>query len=169
MMLATIPLSELEDLRNITFDEEKIGSYLESAKTAPEQKPLDFIREGVKTVLSHEILQTIQERFVDILNKKKPPEHIAMSIDAYFRILSMGISPEFIPMFFFIFARQVKNHPLSDDPKIWKYIVDFLPKKVVSPDEKQTLLVPGDEKKERSEQKEEEKRDERYPHIILPK
>ena len=93
-----------------------------------------------------------------------------MSIDAYFRILAMGISPEFIPMFFFIFARQVKNRPLSDDPKIWKYIVDFLPKKVVAPDEKQTLVVPGKEKTEsKKQEKEEEKRDERYPHIILPK
>jgi hypothetical protein len=170
MMLATIPLSELEEMRDIEFDKEKLDTYLESEKKASEKKPLDFIREGVKIVLTPEILQTVQERFLEIVQKRNPPEHVAVSIDAYFRLLSMGISPEFIPMFFFIFARQVKNHPLSDDPKIWKYIVDFLPKKVVSPDEKQTLLLPGAEKRDTPEEKkEEEKRDERYPHIILPK
>jgi hypothetical protein len=79
----------------------------------------------------------------------------------------MGILPEYIPMFIFLFAKQVKNHPLSDDPKIWKCIVDFLPKKVVTPEEGQTLIVPGREKSE--EKKEKEERDERYPHIIIPK
>ena len=169
MMLATLPLSEIEELRDIEFDKEKLQTYLEDAKEAPEQQPIDFIRNGIKNVITSDLLTMIKERLAPIVEKREAPDHLLLSIDAYFRLLIMNIYPEYIPMFIFIFARQVKNHPLSDDPKIWKYIMDFLPKKIVSPEEKQTLIAPGSEKTQPMKGDEEEKRDERYPHIILPK
>ena len=167
LMLATIPLANIEALRDMEFDSEKLTTYLESARKEPEQQPIDFIRNGIKNVITPDFLNQINKRFVAVIEKKETPQQLLLSIDAYSKLFSMGILPEYIPMFIFLFAKQVKNHPLSDNPKIWKCIVDFLPKKVVTPEEVQTLVVPGREKLE--EKKEEEERDERYPHIIIPK
>ncbi len=167
LMLATIPLANIEALRDMEFDSEKLTTYLESARKEPEQQPIDFIRNGIKNVITPDFLNQINKRFVAVIEKKEASQQSLLSINAYSKLFSMGILPEYIPMFIFLFAKQVKNHPLSDDPKIWKCIMDFLPKKVVTPEEGQTLIVPGREKLE--EKKEEEKRDKRYPHIIIPK
>lgn len=168
MMLATLSLSDLEELRDIEFDNAKLDEYLKSAKEEPEQKPVDFIRKGIRNTITPNVLNKIKECFVSIVENREAPEQLLLSLDAYFRLLALGMLPEYIPLFLILFAKQVKNHPLSDDPKIWKYIMDFLPKKVVTPEEKQTLLVPGIKQPE-EKKKEEEKRDKRYPHIILPK
>lgn len=167
MMLATLSLSDLEELRDIEFDNAKLDEYLKSANEEPEQKPVDFIRKGIRNTITPDVLNKIKECFVSIVEKREAPEQLLLSLDAYFRLLALGMLPEYIPLFLILFAKQVKNHPLSDDPKIWKYIMDFLPKKVVTPEEKQTLLVPGIKQPEMKEK--EEKRDKRYPHIILPK
>ncbi len=169
MMLATISLADLEELRDVAFDSQKLDEYLESAKDSLEREPIDFIREGIKFVLSPDFLNNIRNRFISLVEQKKAPEHILFSIDTYFKLLAMGVLPEYIPTHIMLFAKQVKKHPLADDPKIWKYIIDFLPKKVVPPDEKGTIIIPGTEKLESKKEKKEEKRDERYPHIILPK
>ena len=168
MMLATLSLSDLEELRDIEFDNAKLDEYLKSAKEEPAQKSIDFIRKGIRNTITPDVLNKIKERFVSIVEKEEASEQLLLSLDTYFKLLALGILPEYIPLFLILFAKQVKNHPLSDDPKIWKYIMDFLPKKVVTPEEKQTLLVPGSDQPE-EKKKEEEKRDERYPHIILPK
>lgn len=168
MMLATLSLSDLEELRDIEFDNAKLDEYLKSAKEEPEQKSIDFIRKGIRNTITPDVLNKIKERFVSIVEKEEASEQLLLSLDTYFKLLAFGMLPEYIPLFLILFAKQVKNHPLSDDPKIWKYIMDFLPKKVVTPEEKQTLLVPGSKQPE-EKKKEEEKRDERYPHIILPK
>jgi hypothetical protein len=170
MMFATIPLAALEELRDVSFPDDKVDGYLRKAKEEEETEPILFVRKGIEETITQEFLNTVKERFLGIVEKKEATQQLLLSIDAYFRLLSMGVRPEFIPLFMMLFARQVKNHPLSDDPKIWKYIVDFLPKKVVSPDEQQTIVVPGQaQQQQEQEQKDEEKRDERYPHIILPK
>ena len=168
MMLATLSLSDLEELRDIEFDNAKLDEYLKTSKEEPEQKSIDFIRKGIRNTITPDVLNKIKERFVSIVEKEEASEQLLLSLDTYFKLLALGMLPEYIPLFLILFAKQVKNHPLSDDPKIWKYIMDFLPKKVVTPEEKQTLLVPGSEQPE-EKKKEEEKRDERYPHIILPK
>ncbi|TES91461.1 MAG: hypothetical protein E3J87_07770 [Candidatus Cloacimonadota bacterium] len=165
MMLATIPLADTEELRNIEFDKEKLNKYLESARKEPEQKPIDFIKKGIRNVITPDFLKKTKERLAATVEKKEASEQMLYSISAFYRLLAMGILPEHIPMFLILFAKQVKKHPLSDDPKLWRYIMDFLPKKVVSPEEEKTLVVPEIAKSE----KKEEKRDERYPHIILPK
>jgi hypothetical protein len=171
MMLATLPLSSLEELRDVSFSHEKVDAYLKKAKDEEETEPILFMRKGIEESISPEFLTSIKDRLLDIADKKGTAQQLLVSIDAYFRLLGMGVHPAFIPFFMMLFARQVKEHPLSDDPKIWKYIVDFLPKKVVSPDEEQTIVVPGKEQQQQEEQdkKDEDKRDERYPHIILPK
>jgi hypothetical protein len=169
MMLATLSLSELEEMRDVTFSAEKLDAYLSKAKDEPEQEPILFVRNGIAQSITPEFLETVKERSLAIAERKETPQQILVSINAYFRLLAMGIHPEFIPFFLMLFAKQVKNHPLSDNPKIWKCIVDFLPRKVVAPDEKQTIIVPGQEQPPQQEKKEEDKRDERYPHIILPK
>jgi hypothetical protein len=169
MLMSTVPLLELEVLRDITFDQEKLTTYLQKAQTAPEQQPIDFLRNGIKTVITDEVLDNIRNRFSGLLAKKDEPEHILLSVNAYFKLIDMGITPEYIPLFLFLFAKQVKHHPLSDDAKIWKYIIDFVPKKVVAPDEQSTIIVPGKQKPEEKKEKEEDKRDEKYPHIILPR
>jgi hypothetical protein len=170
MMLATLPLTSLEELRDVSFDNDKLDTYLRSAKEEEETEPILFMRKGIEQSITPEFLISIKDRLLEIADKKETPQQLLVSIDAYFRLLGMGVRPEFIPVFIMLFARQVKDHPLSDNPKIWKYIVDFLPKKVVSPDEQQTIVVPGQEQpKQQQEKKEDDKRDERYPHIILPK
>ena len=169
MMFATLPLSELEELRDVAFSAEKVDAYLGKAKDEPETEPILFVRNGIAQSITLEFLETVKDRFLAMAERKETPQQILVSINAYFRLLGMGVRPEFIPFFLILFAKQVKNHPLSDNPKIWKYIVDFLPKKVVAPDEKQTIIVPGQQQPSQQEKKEEDKRDERYPHIILPK
>jgi hypothetical protein len=169
MMLSTLPLAGLEELRDVAFPPDKVDAYLKQAKEAEETEPILFARKGVEVSLTEEFLSTIKERLLAIVEKKETPQQLLASIDAYFRLLGMGVAPPFIPFFLMLFARQVKAHPLSDDPKIWKYIVDFLPKKVVSPDEGKTIIVPGQEQQQKVEKEDDEKRDERYPHIILPK
>ena len=67
-------------------------------------------------------------------------------------------------MFVFLFARQVKQHPLSDDARIWKYIMDYLPKKVIAPEKTEGIVQVKPIESEQTE----EKRDEHYPHIVLP-
>jgi hypothetical protein len=168
MMLATLPLTSLEELRDVSFDNDKLNACLKNAKEEEETEPIIFIRKGIEQSITPEFLNTIKDRLLEIADKKEIPQQLLVSIDAYFRLLGMGVRPEFIPLFIMLFARQVKDHPLSDDPRIWKYIVDFLPKKVISPDEQQTIVVPG-QQQQPTEKKEEDKRDERYPHIILPK
>lgn len=169
MMLATLPLASLEELRDVSFDADRVDGYLTSAKDEEETEPILFVRKGIEQSLTTDFLMTVRDRLLGVVESKSAPEQLLASIDAYFRLLAMGIRPEFIPLFLMLFARQVKDHPLSDNPKIWKYIVDFLPKKVVSPDEQKTILVPGQETKQEPEKKDEDERDERYPHIILPK
>lgn len=170
MMLATLPLSDIEELRDISFPADRLESYLKRVKEGAETEPILFVRKGIEESATPEFLNSIRDRLLGIAENKETPQQLLVSIDAYFRLLGMGVRPEFIPLLMLLFARQVKDHPLSDDPKIWKYIVDFLPKKVVSPDEQTTILVPGQEQaQQQQEKKEEDKRDERYPHIILPK
>jgi len=168
LMMNTFLLGNLEGLRDIKFDEEKLTVYLNSTKNAPEQKPIDFIRDGIKTTLTQEIFGKVNGILSKSAQEKDEQEQVLIAIDAYFKILQMHISPEFIPMFAILFARQVKLHPLSDDPKIWKYIMDFLPKKVVAPQGEKNIIIPG-KQKETEKEKQQEKRDERYPHIVLPK
>jgi len=169
LMLATLPLSEIEELRDVEFDNEKLTAYLESAKKASEQEPIDFIRNGIKNVLTQDVFDKINEHLVAIVKEKKRSREILIGIDAYFKLLAMEISAEYLPMFVLFFAKHVKNHPLADNPKIWKYIMDFLPKKVLSPEGQRTIVTPNDLKPtEGQRQKKEEKRDQRYPHIIIP-
>ncbi len=171
MMLATLPLADLEELRDVSFPTDKLDTYLKKTREEEETEPILFVRSGIEHSLTPEFLNTIKDRFLEIVEKKETPEQLLVNIDAYFRLIAMGVRPEFIPLFLMLFVRQVKNHPLSDDPKIWRYIIDFLPKKVVSPDEQPTIVVPGQEQQsqQQQEKKENDKRDERYPHIILPK
>ncbi len=168
LLMSTLPLANLKHLVNINFDQEKLTKYLQTAIDSPDQKPIDFIRGGIKIILTRQIFDTINNILAAIAQKKDEKQEVLVAIDAYFKLLYIRISPEFIPVFVFLFAKQVKLHPLSDDPKIWKYIMNFLPKKVVAPEQKETIIVPG-KQKQQHEEKQIEKRDERYPHIILPK
>lgn len=169
MMLATIPIAQLEEIRDIEFDEKTMDGFLEAAQKAPEQEPIEFIRSGIRRVMTENILEKINKRLLDIYNKGKPPKQILAALDSYFQLSQMGITPEFIPAFVFLFAKQAKERPLADDTKIWKYIMDFLPKKIVSPDEQKTILTPDDVKKKTPKKEpKKEKRDEKYPHIIIP-
>lgn len=169
MMLSTIPLSELEELRDIEFDKKKMDDFLKSAKKAPKQEPIEFIRSGIRRVMTQNILEKINKRFLKIYNQDETPKYILQALDSYYKLSQMGITPEYIPAFILFFIMQAKNRPLADDPKIWKYIMDFLPKKIVSPENQQTIVTPDGEKKEKPEEKpKKEKRDEKYPHIIIP-
>lgn len=165
MLLSTLLLAGIEELRDIEFDNEKLTAYLESEKKLPEQKPIDFIRKGIRTVLTPAGFKEINDRLIIMLKKKETHEQILIAIDGYFRILAMGIAPEFIPLFIHRFANQIKKHPLADNPKIWKYISDFVPKRIVSSKDEEALVTQKIER----QKEDEEKRDENYPHIILPK
>jgi|GEM_PF-2754587 len=168
LMMSTLPLANLEGLRDIKFNEEKLTVFLNSAKTAPEQKPIDFIRNGIRATLTQEIFRKVNGILSKNAQEKDEQEQVLIAIDAYFKVLNMRISPEFIPMFAILFARQVKTHPLSDDPNIWKYIMNFLPKKVLAPKEEETVIIPGTQT-QKEQGKQTEAHDKRYPHIILPK
>lgn len=175
----SVRLTEREEFESLHFDRDLLTRYLKDTQKRGVKEPRLFLQEGVAEVETVSFLEEAKDRLRAYLEKKRmdhPPmtdrkstenEERESATTARFVLgwLDHPIRASEIPFFITLFLRDVKDHPLADTGQIWKLIQPFLPSRIVTPD-KQSLLTQPPSSPEEKEPK--EKRDRRYPHIILP-
>ena len=172
-------LAEMEEFSTLHIDGDLLTQYLEDAKKRGMSEPNLFLQEGIDHVMTVSFLEKVKE-FLNAYHEKSMTsaknEDRAKAVTARFVLgwLEQGLPPSEIPFFFTLFLRDVKNHPLADTGQIWKLIRPFLPPRIVAPDRRiqsdaPSILASSPGPAPSKEEKKEEKRDKRYPHIILPR
>jgi hypothetical protein len=174
----SVLLAQKEEFSSIHFDQDLLSRFLKNIIKRGEEDPKIFIKEGINEISTISFLEEIKVQ-LNIYSQKKNDEERVWAITARFVLgwLNQGLPPSEIPFFHSIFLRDVKANPLSESGHIWKLLKPFLPTRILSSES--TLTKPGatglitdplspPKESERPEDEKEEK-DDRYPHIILPK
>jgi hypothetical protein len=171
-------LAQNEEFGSIHFDQDLLDRFLKKIIKRGEEDPKLFIKEGINEVSTITFIEETKDQ-LSICAGKKNNEERELAITARFVLgwLNQGLPPSEIPFFHSIFLRDVKANPQSDSGQIWKLLKPFLPNRILAPETALTkpaatglITDPHSPPKEsdRSEEEKEEK-DDRYPHILLPK
>ncbi len=143
----------------IQLDSAKVTEYLEDVRKRGIEDPREFLSEGVNRLVDKEILKEIAVKLADHVEaeREENPES-ALSASVVLSLMENMSDLSVIPFFMALFVRDVKDHPLADDPAIWKLLSPFVPARIVKP-------------KEEKEAEDEAgfARSEKYPHLLLPK
>jgi len=161
-------LAEREEFKALHFDQDLLALYLKDVEKREIKEPRLFLQEGVQSVVTISFLEEAKERLRSYHEgKKNEDEEGATTAQFILKWLEQELPPSEIPFFLSLFLKDVKNHPLSDRGQVWKLIQPFLPSRIETP---QSGILLSERSSPPSKEKEEvEERDERYPHIILPK
>lgn len=136
IFLKTYSLAWTYDFINVNFRKDRVDEYLKGF--IEEDKKVDkmvFIRDGVKFSLTPLILELIVEKLERFKKNQKDDELIKIA-GLILEFLKKGVAPWDIPFFSGIFVRQVFQHPLSMNQRIFELIYEFIPKKIVNPEDK---------------------------------
>lgn len=143
ILLKTYSLAWTYDFINVNFRKDKVDEYLK--KFLEEDEGLDkiaFLKEGIKFSLTPLILELIIEKLERFIKNQKDEELVKIS-SVILELLKKGYAPWDIPFFLGIFVRQIFQHPLSFNKKIFDIIYEFIPKKIENPeDKKQEKNIP---------------------------
>ncbi len=134
IFLKTYSLAWTYDFINVNFRKDRVEEYLKGF--LEEDKKVDkmvFIRDGVKFSLTPLILELIVEKLERFKKNQKDDELIKVA-GMILKLLNNGIAPWDIPFFSGIFVRQVFQHPLSTNQRIFELIYEFIPRKIVNPE-----------------------------------
>ena len=144
----------------VHFDREKLTGYLEDVKAREPEDPEEFLSRGIERVADEEFVSEVKMRLARHIQENEEDDTFS-SYCARVVLFFTGALKELakIPFFAAIFVRDVKDHPLSDNPIIWKLLSTYLPSRIVKPEEERE---PSDEEKK-------VKRSEKFPHLVLPK
>ena len=144
----------------VHFDREKLTGYLEDVKAREPEDPEEFLSRGIERVADEEFVSEVKMRLARHIQENEEDDTFS-SYCARVVLFFTGALKELakIPFFAAIFVRDVKDHPLSDNPIIWKLLATYLPSRIVKPEEERE---PSDEEKK-------VKRSEKFPHLVLPK
>ncbi len=147
----SVDLVYADEFSNTHFPLDALTSFLEEVKEREKIEPQGFLREGISRLSTPTFVSQVKERLqafqrsADDVNPQDAPAAVVL------KAIEAGVPPSSIPLIAALFIRDVKDHPLSDDARIWKLIYPFLPSRILAPEK------PIEEKKES-----------KYPHIILP-
>lgn len=143
----------------VHFDPEKLTRYLEDVKSRELEDPEEFLSKGIEQVADEEFLSEIKMRLTRHIQENEEDDALS-SHCARVVLFFTGTLKELakIPFFAALFVRDVKGHPLSDNPIIWKLLSTYLPSRIVKPEEESE---PSDEEKN-------VKKSLKYPHLVLP-
>ena len=141
------------------FDLEKLTGYLEDVKARKLEDPEEFLERGIEKVADEEFVSEIKMRLARHIQVNEGDDTFSSycaKVVLFFTGALKGLAK--IPFFAALFVRDVKDHPLSDDPIIWKLLCTYLPSRIVKPEEE----------KEPSGEGKRVKRSEKFPHLVLP-
>ena len=155
-------LSALE-FTDFHFDSERLASYLEDVKSSELKDSEEFLSRGLAELVDEEFVAEVRLRLSHHMQTQRDEDpQSAFSASLVFSLMDKVKELYTIPFFAAFFVRDVKEHPLADDPLIWELLSPYLPSRIVKPE---------DEKKKEEEvaQEEEPQKSKEYPHLILPK
>jgi hypothetical protein len=147
------------DFSGVELDRSKMTEYLEEVKTKNLEDSREFLSAGLKRLVDSQMLEEIRAKLANHVEAQKDenPES-ALCASVVLSLAERLTDLSGIPFFMALFIRDVKNHPLADDPVIWKLLTPFLPSRIVKPEEEKGAEEDAGFAKS-----------EKYPHIVLPK
>lgn len=144
---------------SVHLDQEKLTGYLEDVKERELEDSEEFLSRGIERVLDEEFVSEIKMRLKRhiLVNEEEDPFSSRCARVVLFFTGALNELAK-IPFFAALFIRDVKDHPLSDNPIIWNLLSTYLPSRIVKPEEESG---PSDDENK-------VKRSEKYPHLVLP-
>lgn len=153
-------LLSLPEFDTIRLDGERLTQYLEDVKGRGLADHQEFLSAGLRNLVDEELttkIRLVLSRFIQSNQEDSPGSALSASL-----VLSLMDRMEdlaSIPFFALLFVRDVKDHPMADDPVIWKLVSPYLPSRIVKPEEEAGMP----ERKGAFEKSKE------FPHIVVPR
>lgn len=158
LMRSPLLLSSPE-LDPISLDSERLTEYLEDVKSRGVDDSQEFLSRGLRELADEELLSSVKlglTRFIES-HREEDPE-FALSASLVLSLMDRMEDLSSIPFFVVLFVREVKKHPMVDDPVVWKLVSPYLPSRIVTP-ETEPKPTADESRFEKSKE---------YPHLILP-
>ena len=159
-LLKSPHLLSLPQFEGLHLNSEGLTGFLEEVKKDGLEDPQEFVSRGLRKLADADLLENVKLGLTHLIQAygKESPE-LALSASLVHTLMDSGANLAHIPFFTVLFVRVLKDHPMADDPAIWKLLSAFLPSKLVKPEEE---AEPPQEKGafERSED---------FPHIVVPR
>jgi len=155
----------------IHFDSEKLEQYLQDVKASDLEDSGEFLSKGLRQLADEDFLSDVKLRLAQYIRTQEeddPGSAFSASLVLSFAEKVKDLSA--IPFFAALLVKEVKNHPMAEDPSIWKLLAPYLPSRIVKPQEglkPQQGLRPQEGLKPAGEEKNTE-RSKKYPHLVLP-
>jgi hypothetical protein len=153
-------LLSLPQLDRIHLNSERLTEYLQDVKERPVENTQEFLRRGLRRVADGELLANVRlglSHYIEAHGEEDPSSFLSASL--VLTLMEKMDDLAHIPFFAALFVREVKNHPMADEPVIWKLISPLLPSRIVKPEE-DVEAVEEDAPFERSKE---------FPHIVVPR
>lgn len=148
------------ELDPVHLDGDRVTEYLQDVRSRDLEDPKEFVSEGLRTLADNEVLSSVRMGLTKFIqNHQDESPESALSASLVLSLMERMEDLASIPFFALLFVREVKDHPLADDPVIWKLVSPYLPSRIVKPEE---------EAKQPEEKGAFEKSKE-FPHIVVPK
>jgi hypothetical protein len=146
------------DFSGVELDRSKMTEYLEEVRTKSLGDSREFLSAGVKRLVDSQMSEEIRVKLANhVETRKEENPESALCASVVLSLMERLTDLSAIPFFMALFVRDVKNHPLADDPVIWNLLSPFLPSRIVKPEEEKGAEDGAGFAKS-----------EKYPHIVLP-
>jgi len=141
LIMATFFLPWTHDFVKLKLKVKNVEEYLDEIINSSVEPSLEeFVFEGVKRGLIPVLYSLIVEKLGKYIESHKNSEESTL-VSITILLLSKRIPPEKIPFFQGLFIKTALNTPYAENPKIWKLLYPFLPKKVEKT-EKSGIIAP---------------------------
>ncbi|MFQ5904936.1 MAG: hypothetical protein ACE5JA_00015 [bacterium] len=147
------------EFAEIHFDAEKLEKYLQDVKASNLEDSAEFLSDGLGRLADEDFLFDIKLRLLRFIRTQEEDDPAsAFSASLVLSLAEEGKDLTVVPFFAALFVREIKNHPMAEDPIIWRLLSPYLPSRIVKP-EQELEPVSEDTKTKRSK---------KYPHLVLP-
>jgi len=138
-----------DEFRGIKIPAVRVEAYLKTIKENMVDKltPEQFLVAGIRFLITQGIIYVCKEHLRDFLKENTDNNLIEVQAATASLYAILKKLPTYNNLFFVqLFIKNIKDHPLMNDPKMWNLIYPFLPsKKIVS---KNTEFIIPEKKKE---------------------